>query len=127
MHPPAPFPPPPPGASPAATAAALTRALSARGLTGIYTATAARFGLISVTAAVTAWTNGHQIWCTCAGQHHTGPPPTSRPPRRTLQPWPVPRPIGPQTHPGNCVGRRGWVQWRRRNGRRAGAAQVTGA
>jgi hypothetical protein len=71
MHPPAPFPPPPPGASPAATVTDLTRALSARGLTGIYTATAARFGLISVTAAVTAWTNGHQIWCTSAGQHHT--------------------------------------------------------
>jgi hypothetical protein len=76
MHPPDPFPPPPPGASPAApaaTAAALTRALKARGLTSIYTATAARFGLISVTAAVTAWTNGHQIWCTSAGQHHTWP------------------------------------------------------
>ena len=76
MHPPDPFPPPPPGASPAApaaTAAALTRALKARGLTGIYTATAARFGLVSVTAAVTAWTNGHQIWCTHAGRHHTWP------------------------------------------------------
>jgi hypothetical protein len=22
---------------------------------------------------VTAWTNGHQIWCTSAGQHHTWP------------------------------------------------------
>jgi hypothetical protein len=73
MHPPDPFPPPPPGASPAAAATALTRALTARGLTGIYTATAARFGLISVTAGVTAWTNGHQIWCTSAGQHHTWP------------------------------------------------------
>jgi hypothetical protein len=76
MHPPDPFPPPPPGASPAApaaTAAALTRALKARGLTGIYTATATRFGLISVTAAVTAWTNGHQVWCTTAGQQHTWP------------------------------------------------------
>jgi hypothetical protein len=76
MHPPDPFPPPPPGASPsapAATAAALTRALKARGLTGIYTATAARFGLISITAAVTAWTNGHQIWCTHAGRHCTWP------------------------------------------------------
>jgi hypothetical protein len=71
MHPPAPFPPPPPGASPAITAAALTRALTARGLTGIYTATAARFGLISVTATVTAWTNGHQIWCTHAARQHT--------------------------------------------------------
>ncbi len=75
MHPPGPFPSPspPPGASPAVTATDLTRALAARGLTGIYTATAARFGLISITAAVTAWTNGHQIWCTCAGQHHIWP------------------------------------------------------
>jgi hypothetical protein len=73
MHPSAPFPPPPPGASPAATAAALARALTARGLTGIYTATAARFGLISVSAGVTAWTNGRQIWCTCAGQQRTWP------------------------------------------------------
>ena len=73
MHPRAPFPPPPPGASPAATAAALARALAARGLTGIYTAAAARFALVSVTAAVTAWTNGHQIWCTCAGQSRAWP------------------------------------------------------
>ena len=75
MHPRAPFPLPfpPPGSSPAATTAALARALTARGITGIYTATAARFGLVSVTAAVTAWTNGHQIWCTCAGQHHAWP------------------------------------------------------
>ena len=73
MHPRAPFPPPPPGASPAATAAALARALAARGLTGIYTATAARFALVSVAAAVTAWTNGHQIWCTCAGQSRAWP------------------------------------------------------
>ena len=73
MHPPSPFPPPPPGTSPAATATALTRALTARGITGIYTATAARFALISVTAAVTAWTNGQQIWCTHAGQHYRWP------------------------------------------------------
>jgi hypothetical protein len=71
MHPPDPFPPPLPGASPVITASALARALAARGLAGIYTATTARFGLVSVTAAVTAWTNGHQIWCTCAGQQHT--------------------------------------------------------
>jgi hypothetical protein len=65
------FPPPPPGASPADTAAALSRALAAHGVSGVYTATAARFGLVSVAAAVTAWTNGHQIWCTCAGRHYT--------------------------------------------------------
>jgi hypothetical protein len=73
MHPPDPFPPALPGASPAITVTALARALAARGLTGIYTAAAARFGLVSVTAAVTAWTNGDQIWCTCAGQQHTWP------------------------------------------------------
>jgi hypothetical protein len=73
MHLPDPFLPAPPGASPAITVTALARALATRGLTGIYTATAARFGLISVTATVTAWTNGHQIWCTCAGQQHTWP------------------------------------------------------
>jgi hypothetical protein len=71
MYPPDPFPPSPSGASPAITVTALARALAARGLTGIYTATAARFGLISVTATVTAWTNGHQIWCTHAGRQHT--------------------------------------------------------
>jgi hypothetical protein len=71
MGPRDPFPPPPPGASPAATAAALTRALAAQGISGVYTATAAKFGLVSVAAAVTAWTNGHQIWCTCAGRHYT--------------------------------------------------------
>jgi hypothetical protein len=73
MHPPSSFPPPRPGASPAATATALAGALAARGITGIYTAAAARFGLVSVTAAVTAWTNGHQIWCTSAGQSRAWP------------------------------------------------------
>ena len=73
MHPPSPLPPSPPGTSPAATVAALARALTARGITGIYTATAAQVALVSVTAAVTAWTNGHQIWCTHAGQHYTWP------------------------------------------------------
>jgi hypothetical protein len=73
MHPPGPFPSPPSSASPAATAAALARALTARGLTGIYTAADTRVALVSVTAALTAWTNGRQIWCTCAGQRHTWP------------------------------------------------------
>ena len=73
MYPPASHPHPPSAASPAAVATALARALTARGLTGIYTATAARVGLGSVTAAVTAWTNGHQIWCTHGGQHYTWP------------------------------------------------------
>jgi hypothetical protein len=70
MHPPGSFPPPPPGASPVAIVAALNRALVARGIAGVYTAATARFGLVSVAAAVTAWTNGHQIWCNCAGRHY---------------------------------------------------------
>jgi hypothetical protein len=73
MHPPGPFPPPPSSASPAATAAVLARALTARGLAGIYTAADARFALVSVTAVLTVWTNGRQIWCSCAGQRHTWP------------------------------------------------------
>jgi hypothetical protein len=74
MHPPARFPqPPPPGASPAATATALARALTSRGIAGIYTATADRVGLVSITAGVTAWTNGHQMWCTHGGRHYTWP------------------------------------------------------
>ena len=76
MPPPYPFPPPPPGAgpaSPALIAAGLTRALSRHGITGIYTATAEKFAVISVTADLTVWTNGHQLWCTHDGQRHTWP------------------------------------------------------
>jgi hypothetical protein len=69
MHPPNPFPDSPPSTDPAATASTLTRALTARGITGIYTAAATRLALISVTADVTAWTDGHQIWCTHGGRH----------------------------------------------------------
>lgn len=73
MFPPDPFPPPPPAGhpSPAHVAASLTRALTRHGITGIYTATAEKFAIISVTAALTVWTNGHQIWCTHEGQRHT--------------------------------------------------------
>ena len=75
MEPPAPFPPwPGPGAaSPAAVAAALARHLAGRGITGIYTATTYKFAVISVTAGLTVWTNGQQLWCTCHGQRHTWP------------------------------------------------------
>jgi hypothetical protein len=74
MPPPAPFPAPAPGTSPAAparAAEALTRELTGHGITGIYTATAETFALISVTAAVTVWTNGTLYWCTTGGQHRT--------------------------------------------------------
>jgi len=75
MHPPDP-PPLPPGTghfSPGRVAADLTRALARHGITGIYTAAAEKFALISVTAGLTAWTNGHQIWCTHGGQRRTWP------------------------------------------------------
>jgi hypothetical protein len=66
--------PPPPGtgdASPASIAAALARQLARHGLTRIYTAAAPRHAVISVTAEVTAWTDGVLLWCTCNGQRHT--------------------------------------------------------
>jgi len=75
MQPPAPFPPGPgpAAASPAAVAAALARHLAARGITGIYTATTYKFAVISVTAELTVWTNGQQLWCNRHGQRHTWP------------------------------------------------------
>jgi hypothetical protein len=72
----APFAPPPPAAgyaSPALIAAALTRALTRHGLTRIYTASGRRHAVISVSAGVTAWTDGVLLWCTCNGQRHTWP------------------------------------------------------
>ena len=56
-----PVPAPPHGVSPARAAADLIRALTGRGVTGIYTAAAAKFAVISVTAELTVWTNGHQV------------------------------------------------------------------
>ena len=76
MPPPDPFPPPPPGAghaTPARAAAALTSQLTQLGVTGIYTATAEKFAIISVTADLTIWTNGHLLWCTHQGQRRTWP------------------------------------------------------
>ena len=72
MHPPDPFPPPGTGyPSPGRVATDLTATLARHGITGIYTASAEKFAVISVTAALTVWTNGGQIWCTHHGQRHT--------------------------------------------------------
>ena len=77
MHSPIPFPPPsPPGsarASPARIAAALAGLLAARGLTRVYTAACELFAVISVTAGLTAWTNGRQLWVTYGGQREPWP------------------------------------------------------
>ena len=75
MQPPPPFPPGPgpAAASPAAVAAALARQLTGHGITGIYTATTYKIAVISVTAGLTVWTDGRQLWCNCRGQRHTWP------------------------------------------------------
>jgi hypothetical protein len=74
MQLPDPFPPPPPRAgyaSPGRVAADLTHRLTRHGITGIYTAAAEKFAVISVTAGLTVWTNGHLLWCTHNGLRHT--------------------------------------------------------
>jgi len=74
MHPPdPPTPRAAPAASPAATANALARALTAHAMTGLYASADARLAVVSVTAALTAWTDGRQIWCTHGGQRRTWP------------------------------------------------------
>jgi hypothetical protein len=67
------YPPSPVSSGPARVATELTRELTLAGITGIYTATTAKFAVISVTAGLTVWTDGHQLWCTCQGQRHTWP------------------------------------------------------
>jgi hypothetical protein len=81
MPPPDPFPPSPSGAghatparaTPARAAAALTSQLTQLGITSIYTAAAEKFAVISVTADLNVWTNGHLLWCTHQGQRRTWP------------------------------------------------------
>ena len=64
---------PPTASGPGRAAAALARALAARGITGIITAAAQKFAVISITADLTAWTDGSQFWCTVRGQRRTWP------------------------------------------------------
>ena len=70
-------PPPAPGngspARPARTAATLASQLTRHGITGIYTATTAKFAVISITADLTVWTDGHLLWCIHQGQRRTWP------------------------------------------------------
>lgn len=72
MYPPGPFP-SSPGGAPAHVAAQLTHQLAAYHITGIYTAATVKFAVISVTADLTLWTDGHLLWCTYHGQRHTWP------------------------------------------------------
>jgi hypothetical protein len=73
MHPPDPSLLPPAAAAPGRAAAALARALKARGITGIITAAAQKTAVISVTADLTIWTDGRLLWCTYGGQRRTWP------------------------------------------------------
>ena len=75
MQPPAPVPPGPgpAPASPAAVAAALARHLAGHGITGVYTAATIKVAVISVTAGLTVWTDGQQLWCVVHGQRRTWP------------------------------------------------------
>ncbi len=75
MHPPDSFPPPPSAGNPGPgrVAASLAGALARHGITGIYTASAEKFAVISVTATLTIWTNGRHIWYTRDGQRRTWP------------------------------------------------------
>jgi hypothetical protein len=58
-------------AAPGRAADALARALTTRGITGIITAVAQKFAVISVTTDLTVWTDGSQLWCTFAYQRRT--------------------------------------------------------
>jgi hypothetical protein len=62
-----------PAASPALAAAALASQLTRHGITGIDTATTAKCAVISITADLTAWTDGHLLWCIHRGQRRTWP------------------------------------------------------
>ena len=64
---------PPTAAAPGRAAAALARALTARGITGIITAATQKTAVISVTADLTTWTDGTQLWCTISCQRRTWP------------------------------------------------------
>jgi hypothetical protein len=77
MHQPDPFPPlalgDGPNASPVLTAAALVSRLARHGVTGICTASTAKCAVVSITADLTVWTDGHLLWCIHCGQRRTWP------------------------------------------------------
>jgi hypothetical protein len=67
------MPSPAPPASPASVAAAVAALLAGYGLTRICTAACQLIAVISVTAGLTAWTNGRHLWITHDGQRETWP------------------------------------------------------
>jgi len=59
--------------SPASIAAAVAALLARRGITRTYTAASPAIAVISVTAGLTAWTNGRQLWWAAGGHPRTWP------------------------------------------------------
>jgi hypothetical protein len=62
-----------PPANPASTAAILAALLAQHGLTRIYIAACPATAVISVSADLTAWTDGRIVWATRDGQRETWP------------------------------------------------------
>ena len=73
MQAPDPLPPWPGRASPARAASALASQLARHGITGIYTATTAKFAVISVADGLIVWTDGYLLWCIHQGQRRSWP------------------------------------------------------
>lgn len=59
--------------SPAGIASAVAALLARRGMTRIYTAASPAIAVISVTAGLTAWTNGRQLWWAADGNPGSWP------------------------------------------------------
>jgi hypothetical protein len=60
------------------------RLLARHGLTRVYTAACQVFAVISVTAGLTVWTNGHRLWWDENGQSRAWP---AADPRKERVPW----------------------------------------
>jgi hypothetical protein len=58
---------------PASTATALASLLAQHGLTRTYVAAQPGIAVISITPALTAWTDGRTVWADIAGQRQTWP------------------------------------------------------
>jgi len=60
-------------AGPASIAATVAAILARHGITRTYTAACHLIAVISISAGLTAWTDGRQLWITRDGQRETWP------------------------------------------------------
>ena len=67
------LPAPPPRQRPARALDALAAELRQRGMTGMYTASCRLFGVLSVSAGVTVWSNGRVLWWRVGDEETTWP------------------------------------------------------